>query len=101
MKIMPELEISDLSVHYGTSRGNVHALGNIEFRLEDGESIGIAGESACGKSTLGLSVMRMIQGGKIVSGKIVFDGESTLEMPSSKFDKTFAGKKFPWFFKEP
>ena len=48
MKIMPELEISDLSVHYGTSRGNVHALENIEFRLENGESIGIAGESACG-----------------------------------------------------
>ena len=70
MKNMPQLEVSDLSVHYGTSRGNVHALENIEFRLENGESIGIAGESACGKSTLGLSVMRMIQGGKIISGKI-------------------------------
>ena len=59
MKIMPELEISDLSVHYGTSRGNVHALGNIEFTLGDGESIGIAGESACGKSTLGLSLIHI------------------------------------------
>ena len=98
MKIMPELEISDLSVHYGTSRGNVHALGNIEFRLEDGESIGIAGESACGKSTLGLSVMRMVQGGKIISGKIVFDGESTLEMSSSKFDKNIRWKKISMVF---
>nr|AIE95529.1 oligopeptide/dipeptide ABC transporter ATPase subunit (ABC.PE.A) [uncultured marine thaumarchaeote AD1000_66_F10] len=98
MKIMPELEISDLSVHYGTSRGNVHALENIEFRLEDGESIGIAGESACGKSTLGLSVMRMIQGGRIVSGKIVFDGESTLETPSSKFDKNIRWKKISMVF---
>ena len=98
MKIMPELEISDLSVHYGTSRGSVHALGNIEFRLEDGESIGIAGESACGKSTLGLSVMRMIQGGRIVSGKIVFDGESILEMPSSKFDKNIRWKKISMVF---
>jgi len=68
MKNMPQLEVSDLSVHYRTSHGNVHALENIEFRLENGESIGIAGESACGKSTLGLSIMRMIQGGKIVSG---------------------------------
>jgi len=98
MKIMPELEISDLSVHYGTSRGSVHALGNIEFRLEAGESIGIAGESACGKSTLGLSVMRMIQGGKIISGKIVFDGESTLEMSSSEFDKNIRWKKISMVF---
>ena len=98
MKIMPELEISDLSVHYGTSRGNVHALENIEFRLENGESIGIAGESACGKSTLGLSVMRMIQGGKIISGKIVFDGESTLDMASSEFDKNIRWKKISMVF---
>ena len=98
MKIMPELEISDLSVHYGTSRSNVHALENIEFRLENGESIGIAGESACGKSTLGLSVMRMIQGGKIISGKIVFDGESTLEMSSSEFDKNIRWKKISMVF---
>jgi len=98
MKIMPELEISDLSVHYGTSRGSVHALGNIEFRLEAGESIGIAGESACGKSTLGLSVMRMIQGGKIISGKIVFDGESILDITSSEFDKNIRWKKISMVF---
>ena len=54
---MPKIEISDLSVDYKTSHGNIHALKNIEFQLEDGESIGIAGESACGKSTLGLSII--------------------------------------------
>ena len=98
MKNMPQLEVSDLSVHYATSHGNVHALENIEFRLENGESIGIAGESACGKSTLGLSVMRMIQGGKIVSGKIVFDRESILDMSSSKFDKNIRWKKISMVF---
>ena len=98
MKNMPQLEVSDLSVHYGTSHGSVHALGNIEFRLENGESIGIAGESACGKSTLGLSIMRMIQGGKIVSGKIVFDGESTLDIASSEFDKNIRWKKISMVF---
>ena len=98
MKNMPQLEVSDLSVHYVTSHGNVHALENIEFRLENGESIGIAGESACGKSTLGLSIMRMIQGGKIVSGKIVFDGESTLDMASSEFDKNIRWKKISMVF---
>ena len=58
---MPKIEISDLSVDYKTSHGNIHALEKVEFQLEDGESIGIAGESACGKSTLGLSIIRMIQ----------------------------------------
>ena len=98
MKNMPQLEVSDLSVHYGTSHGSVHALENIEFRLENGESIGIAGESACGKSTLGLSIMKMIQGGKIVSGKIMFDGESTLDMASSEFDKNIRWKKISMVF---
>ena len=56
---MPDIEVSDLSVNYKTSHGDIHALENIEFQLEDGESIGIAGESACGKSTLGLTIIRM------------------------------------------
>ena len=70
---------------YKTSHGNIHALENVEFQLEEGESIGIAGESACGKSTLGLTIIRMLQGGNIVSGKITFSGESILDMSDSKF----------------
>jgi len=80
---MPKIEISDLSVDYKTSHGNIHALENVEFLLEDGDSIGIAGESACGKSTLGLTIIRMLQGGSIVSGKITFNGESILDMSDS------------------
>ena len=49
---MPDIEISDLSVDYKTTHGNIHALEKVEFQLDNGESIGIAGESACGKSTL-------------------------------------------------
>ena len=48
------MHVSDLSVNYETSSGDVHALENVEFQLEDNESIGIAGESGCCKSTLGL-----------------------------------------------
>ena len=95
---MPKIEISDLSVDYKTSHGNIHALENIEFQLEDGESIGIAGESACGKSTLGLSIIRMIQGGNIVSGKITFMGESILDMPESKFDESIRWKEISMIF---
>jgi len=95
---MPKIEISDLSVDYKTSHGDIHALENIEFQLEDGESIGIAGESACGKSTLGLTIIRMLQGGNIVSGKITFNGESILDMPDSKFDGSMRWKEISMIF---
>jgi len=95
---MPKIEISDLSVDYKTSHGDIHALENVEFQLEDGESIGIAGESACGKSTLGLTIIRMLQGGNIVSGKITFNGESILDMPDSKFDGSVRWKEISMIF---
>ncbi len=95
---MPKIEISDLSVDYKTSHGNIHALENVEFQLEDGESIGIAGESACGKSTLGLTIIRMLQGGNIVSGKITFGGKSILDMLDSKFDGSIRWKEISMIF---
>ena len=95
---MPDIEISDLSVNYKTSDKTVHALENIEFELEGGESIGIAGESACGKSTLGLTIIRMLQGGKVSSGKILFNGDSILDMPESKFDGSIRWKEISMVF---
>jgi len=95
---MPKIEISDLSVDYKTSHGNIHALENVEFQLEDGESIGIAGESACGKSTLGLTISKMLQGRNISSGKITFSGESILDMSDSKFDGSLRWKEISMIF---
>ena len=95
---MPDIEISDLSVNYKTSDKTVHALENVEFELEDGESIGIAGESACGKSTLGLTIIRMLQGGEISSGKILFNNDSILDMPKSKFDGKIRWKEISMVF---
>ncbi len=95
---MPNIKISDLSVDYKTSYGNIHALENIELELQDGESVGIAGESACGKSTLGLTIIKMLQGGKIISGKILFNGKSILDMPESEFDDTLRWKEISMIF---
>ena len=50
---MTFITIDNLTTHYDTSKAKVHALDNVSFSLEKGQSIGIAGESACGKSTLG------------------------------------------------
>jgi len=95
---MTFLDVASLTTRYQTSKGQVHALEDVNFSLEKGESIGIAGESACGKSTLGLSLIRMIQGGKIISGKITFDGESILDLTESKFDNDYRWKKISMVF---
>ncbi len=95
---MVEIDVSDLSVQYTTANGHIHALEDIQFRLEENESIGIAGESACGKSTLGLSIIRMVQGGNIISGKIMFNGQSLLDMTNPKFDESIRWKKISMVF---
>ena len=95
---MTFISVENLTTHYNTSKGKVHALDDVSFSLGKGESIGIAGESACGKSTLGLSLIRMISNGKIVSGKIIFDGKSFLEISDSAFDKKHRWKDITMVF---
>ena len=96
--MMARVEITDLTVHYRNANTPVHALDNIEFWLKEDESVGIAGESGCGKTTLGVSIMRKVHGGDIISGKIVLDGENILEMSDSKFDQNIRWKKISMVF---
>ena len=91
------LTINGLSSRYSSINGPVYAVDDVDFSLEDGESIGIAGESACGKSTLGLSLMRMLSGGTSF-GKIIFDGHSILDLSESEFDDEFRWKKISMIF---
>ena len=95
---MSFISIKNLTTRYDTSKGLVHALEDVNFAIEKGESIGIAGESACGKSTLGLSIIRMITNGKIFSGNIEFDGKSLLDVPDSDFDKNIRWKEISMVF---
>jgi len=95
---MAILDVENLSAIYGTSKGNVHALENVSFSLNEGESIGIAGESACGKSTLGLSMIRMLLGGKIVSGQVHLNNNSILDLQESEFNKNYRWKKIAMVF---
>ena len=94
---MAFLTVDGLSSTYSSSKGPVYAVDDVDFDLESGKSIGIAGESACGKSTLGLSIIRMLQGGT-VRGKITFDGDSILDMDESTFDDKFRWKKISMIF---
>ena len=94
---MAFLVVNGLSAKYNSSQGPVYAVDDVDFELEDGTSIGIAGESACGKSTLGLSLIRMLSGGK-AEGEILFDGNSILEMKESDFDENYRWKKISMVF---
>jgi len=95
---MATINVENLSTIYQTSKGDVHALDDVSFSLNNGESIGIAGESACGKSTLGLSIIRMLMGGKTISGKINLDNESILDLSEKEFDKRLRWKKIAMVF---
>jgi len=91
------LTVKGLSARYNSSRGPVYAVDDVDFTLQHGQSIGIAGESACGKSTLGLSMIRMLQGGT-AAGRISIDGESILDMEESRFDSQYRWKRISMVF---
>ncbi|HSD04848.1 MAG TPA: ATP-binding cassette domain-containing protein, partial [Nitrosopumilaceae archaeon] len=95
---MTFISVENLKTHYETENGTVHAVDDVSFSLEKGESVGIAGESACGKSTLGLSIMRILQGGKIVSGNILLEDKSILRMSDSEFSKKHRWKDISMVF---
>ena len=95
---MTFISVESLKAQYKTENGIVHAVDDVSFSLADGESIGIAGESACGKSTLGLSIIRIVQGGKISSGDIVLEGKSILKMSESEFAKNVRWKDVSMVF---
>jgi peptide/nickel transport system ATP-binding protein len=95
---MTFISVENLKTQYKAENGIVHAVDDVSFALENGESIGIAGESACGKSTLGLSIMRTTQGGKITSGDITLEGKSILKMSESEFAKNVRWKDISMVF---
>jgi peptide/nickel transport system ATP-binding protein len=97
--LMARLAVSGLEAYYYTEKGPVRAVDGINFSLEEGESLGIVGESACGKSTLGSALMRSMQPpGKIAGGSILLDGRDVLAMHSGEFDRQARWKKIAMVF---
>jgi peptide/nickel transport system ATP-binding protein len=77
----PLLEIRNLQVHYHTPRGPVKAVGDVSFGLQAGERFGLIGESGSGKSTMALSIMRLIKPpGRIESGEVLLDGVDVMTL---------------------
>jgi peptide/nickel transport system ATP-binding protein len=92
------LSVEDLTSHYDAEAGPVAAVQDVCFSVKNGESLGIVGESGCGKSTLGLSLMRTLKGGRIISGKIMLEGESLLDLSEDEFNKRYRWKKISMVF---
>lgn len=82
------LEVQNLSVHYFTPRGAVIAANNVNLYVKQGEIVGLVGESGCGKTTVAMAILRMVQApGRIVSGKILLDGKDLVPMSERQLRK--------------
>jgi len=78
---MALLDVQDLKTYYYTLRGPVKAVDGISFQVEKGKAIGLAGESGCGKTTVALSILKILPpGGKIVEGKILFREQDLVKL---------------------
>ena len=91
---MALLEVNDLKTQFFTRDGVVRAVDGVTFHLDAGETLGLVGESGCGKSVTALSLMRLIPNppGKIVNGSIHFDGQDVLKMDDDEV-RSIRGKK--------
>ncbi len=82
---MSLLEVQNLTTHYTTLRGPVHAVEDVNFKLDEGKSLGLAGESGCGKTTIALSILKILPfNGKILQGKIIFEGQDIVRLTESE-----------------
>jgi len=95
------LEVKNLATYFFTPEGVVKAVDDISYDLEEGEILGLVGESGCGKSVSALSLMRLIQNpGKNVAGEVIFDGKDLLSL-SDKEMRSIRGKDMSMIFQEP
>ena len=96
----PVLEVRDLSVAYGTPRGSLHAVDRISFDLHPGESLGVVGESGCGKSSMGRGLMQLLPPGGDVGGSVKLAGEELIGVDAKRLRRA-RGEDLALVFQEP
>jgi peptide/nickel transport system ATP-binding protein len=85
---MPVLKLDQLTTHYRTLRGWVRAAENVSFEVNKGEALGVVGESGCGKTTVALSILRILpRGGVIRKGKILFNDTDLVPLSTGEMRK--------------
>jgi peptide/nickel transport system ATP-binding protein len=96
------LEINNLSTHFETEYGIIKAVDDVDLAVDKGDTLGVVGESGCGKTVLALSIMRLIPSppGRIVSGNVFFEGIDLLNLDTEKM-RSIRGKDISMVFQEP
>lgn len=96
------LSVEDLKTYFYTNMGIVKAVDGVSFSLKEGEALGLAGESGCGKSITCLSILRLVPrpAGRIVGGKVVFEGEDLLTKKAREMTQ-WRGKKVSMVLQDP
>ncbi len=96
------LKVENLQTSFFTRAGEVKAVGGVSFEIHEGETFGLVGESACGKSVTALSLMRLLPepGGQIVGGRIILDGINVLELTKEEMRK-IRGSKISMILQDP
>jgi peptide/nickel transport system ATP-binding protein len=96
------LEVRDLATHFFTRDGVVRAVDGVSFDLAAGETLGIVGESGCGKSVTALSILRLLgaETGRIVAGSVRFDGRELTALSDEEM-RDIRGHKISMIFQEP
>jgi microcin C transport system ATP-binding protein len=97
----PLLSVEDLHVSFWTRRGTVHAVNGISFDIAPGETLGIVGESGCGKSVTSLAILGLLsRNGRVESGKAVFQGRDLIRQ-SDRALRSVRGKEIAMIFQDP
>src|SRR5260370_5962541 len=97
----PVLDIKALSPHMQLSRSVVQAVGNVSLSIEPGETLGVVGESGCGKSMTGLSIMGLLPpGGHIVGGSVRLGDRELVGLPDAELRK-IRGNEIAMIFQDP
>jgi len=98
----PLLEIRDLKTYFDTREGTVRAVDGVSLSIGRGDTLGVVGESGCGKTVLSLSVMRLVPvpPGRYAGGRILFEGRDLLELDEKRM-RDIRGKDISMIFQEP
>jgi oligopeptide/dipeptide ABC transporter ATP-binding protein len=99
---MALLSVEDLVVRFRTHEGTIHAVNGVTFELEEGERLGLVGESGCGKSVTNLAIIRLLPkpAGRIEGGRVVFDGQDLTALAESEI-RDIRGSDIAMIFQDP
>ena len=97
----PLLSVEDLRVEFWTSRGTVHAVNGITFDIAPGETLGIVGESGCGKSVTSLAILGLLsRAGRVTGGTAMFEGRDLLQLKDDQL-RQIRGRDIAMVFQDP